>query len=99
MEAWRSDDCVGGNGCEESSRFLWSPSAVLLKRPKQPWRQNLLHNQCAQLLKLILLVRGNQRIIVINILGIYKLEGDGRSNRYSPIGNEGYRQPTLARPN
>jgi hypothetical protein len=53
----------------------------------------------AQLLKLILLVRGNQRIIVINILGIYRLEGDGWSNRYSPIGNEGYRQPTLACPN
>jgi amino acid transporter len=31
------------------------------------WWQNLLHNQRAQLLKLILLVRGNQRIIVINI--------------------------------
>ena len=31
------------------------------------WWQNLLHNQRAQLLKLVLLVRGNQRIIVINI--------------------------------
>ena len=31
------------------------------------WWQNLLHNQRAQLLKLLLLVRGNQRIIVINI--------------------------------
>jgi hypothetical protein len=31
------------------------------------WWQNLLHNQRAQLLKLILLLRGNQRIIVINI--------------------------------
>jgi len=31
------------------------------------WLQNLLHNQRAQLLKLLLLVRGNQRIIVINI--------------------------------
>jgi hypothetical protein len=28
---------------------------------------NLLHNQRAQLLKLLLLVRGNQRIMVINI--------------------------------
>jgi Amino acid permease len=31
------------------------------------WWQNPLHNQRAQLLKLLLLVRGNQRIIVINI--------------------------------
>ncbi len=31
------------------------------------WWQNLLHNQRSQLLKLLLLVRGNQRIIVINI--------------------------------
>jgi amino acid transporter len=31
------------------------------------WWQYLLHNQRAQLLKLLLLVRGNQRIIVINI--------------------------------
>jgi len=31
------------------------------------WSQNLLHNQRAQLLKLLLLVRGNQRIMVINI--------------------------------
>ncbi len=31
------------------------------------WWQNLLHNQKSQLLKLMLLLRGNQRIIVINI--------------------------------
>jgi amino acid transporter len=31
------------------------------------WWHNLLHNQRAQLLKLLLLVKGNQRIIVINI--------------------------------
>lgn len=31
------------------------------------WWQNLLHNQRAQMLKLLLLLRGNQRIIVINI--------------------------------
>ncbi len=31
------------------------------------WWQNLLHNQRSQLLKLLLLLRGNQRIIVINI--------------------------------
>jgi hypothetical protein len=31
------------------------------------WWQTLLHNQRAQLLKLLLLVRGNQRIVVINI--------------------------------
>jgi amino acid transporter len=33
----------------------------------QHWWQNLLHNQRSQLLKLLLLVRGNQRIFVINI--------------------------------
>ena len=31
------------------------------------WWENLLHNQRVQLLKLLLLVRGNQRIIVVNI--------------------------------
>jgi len=31
------------------------------------WYQNLLHNQRANVLKLMLLVRGNQRILVINI--------------------------------
>jgi hypothetical protein len=31
------------------------------------WWENLLHNQRVQLLKLILLLRGNQRIIVVNI--------------------------------
>jgi amino acid transporter len=31
------------------------------------WYQNLLHNQRANLLKLLLLMRGNQRILVINI--------------------------------
>ena len=31
------------------------------------WWENLLHNQRAQLLKLYLLVRGNQRIVVVNI--------------------------------
>ncbi len=31
------------------------------------WWENLLHNQRVQLLKLFLLVRGNQRIVVINI--------------------------------
>jgi hypothetical protein len=31
------------------------------------WWQTPLHNQRAQLLKLLLLVRGNQRIMVINI--------------------------------
>jgi amino acid transporter len=31
------------------------------------WYQNLLHNQRANLLKLLLLLRGNQRVLVINI--------------------------------
>jgi hypothetical protein len=31
------------------------------------WWENLLHNQRVQLLKLILLLKGNQRIVVVNI--------------------------------
>ena len=31
------------------------------------WWENLLHNQRVQLLKLILLLRGNQRLVVVNI--------------------------------
>ena len=31
------------------------------------WWENLLHNQRVQLLKFLLLVRGNQRIVVVNI--------------------------------
>jgi amino acid transporter len=31
------------------------------------WWENLLHNQRVQLLKLLLLVRGNQRVVVVNI--------------------------------
>ena len=31
------------------------------------WWENLLHNQRVQLLKLLLLLRGNQRIVVVNI--------------------------------
>ncbi len=31
------------------------------------WWENLLHNQRVQLLKLMLLLKGNQRIIVVNI--------------------------------
>jgi hypothetical protein len=33
----------------------------------QHWWENLLHNQRANLLKVLLLVKGNQRILVINI--------------------------------
>ena len=31
------------------------------------WWENALHNQRVQLLKLLLLVKGNQRIVVVNI--------------------------------
>ena len=31
------------------------------------WYENLLHNQRANLLKLILLVKGNEKVVVINI--------------------------------
>jgi hypothetical protein len=31
------------------------------------WWENLMHNQRAQLLKLLLLVKGNQGIVVLNI--------------------------------
>jgi hypothetical protein len=31
------------------------------------WWENLLHNQRVQVLKLMLLMKGNQRIVVVNI--------------------------------
>ena len=31
------------------------------------WWENLLHNQRVQVLKILLLLRGNQRIVVVNI--------------------------------
>ena len=33
----------------------------------QHWWENLLHNQRVQILKLLLLLKGNQRIVVVNI--------------------------------
>jgi hypothetical protein len=39
------------------------------------WWENLLHNRRADLLKVILLVRGNQRIVVINIPWYLDKEG------------------------
>ena len=41
------------------------------------WWQTPLHNQRAQLLKLLLLLRGNQRIIVINIPWYLYVAGPG----------------------
>jgi hypothetical protein len=31
------------------------------------WWENLLHNQRVQVLKILLLLKGNQRIVVVNI--------------------------------
>jgi hypothetical protein len=42
-------------------------AVLVLELVVKHWWQTPLHNQRAQLLKLLLLVRGNQRIIVINI--------------------------------
>jgi hypothetical protein len=44
-----------------------SGSVKPLPRSVRHWWQTPLHNQRAQLLKLLLLVRGNQRIVVVNI--------------------------------
>jgi hypothetical protein len=45
------------------------------------WWQNLLHNQRAQVLKLLLLVRGSQRIVVVNVPFYLSEPGDRRSPR------------------
>jgi hypothetical protein len=42
-------------------------AVVLPELVVRHWWENLLHNQRVQLLKILLLVRGNQRIVVINI--------------------------------
>ncbi|HEV2464762.1 MAG TPA: APC family permease, partial [Acidobacteriaceae bacterium] len=47
-----------------------SPRQVAVLVPElivRHWWENLLHNQRANLLKLLLLLKGNQRILVINI--------------------------------
>jgi amino acid transporter len=42
------------------------------------WYQNLLHNQRASLLKFLLLVKGNQRVLVINIPWYMELHTDAK---------------------
>jgi amino acid transporter len=42
-------------------------AVVLPELVVRHWWENLLHNQRVQLLKILLLVRGNQRIVVVNI--------------------------------
>jgi hypothetical protein len=42
-------------------------AVVLPELVVRHWWENLLHNQRVQLLKFLLLVRGNQRIVVVNI--------------------------------
>ena len=42
-------------------------TVLLPKLVVNHWWENLLHNQRVQLLKLLLLLRGKQRIIVVNI--------------------------------
>ncbi len=42
-------------------------AVILPELVVQHWWENALHNQRVQLLKLLLLVRGNQRIVVVNI--------------------------------
>jgi hypothetical protein len=42
-------------------------AVVLPELVVRHWWENLLHNQRVQVLKILLLVRGNQRIVVINI--------------------------------
>ena len=42
-------------------------TVVLPELVVRHWWDNLLHNQRVQLLKLLLLLRGNQRIVVVNI--------------------------------
>jgi len=42
-------------------------AVVLPELVVRHWWENLLHNQRVQLLKILLLVKGNQRIVVVNI--------------------------------
>ena len=42
-------------------------AVILPEMVVQHWWENLLHNQRVQVLKLLLLVKGNQRIVVVNI--------------------------------
>ena len=59
-----SDGLHPGAGGEKSGRKV----AVLLPElVVRHWWENALHNQRVQLLKLLLLVKGNQRIVVVNI--------------------------------
>ena len=52
----------------EEQRFQHRQVAVLVPElVVRHWYENLLHNQRANLLKLLLLLRGNQRIFVVNI--------------------------------
>ena len=54
----------GGSRIENPGRKI----AVLLPElVVRHWWENLLHNQRVQLLKLLLLLKGNQRIVVVNI--------------------------------
>ena len=53
---------------EEEKRYADRHIAVLVPElVVRHWYENLLHNQRSNLLKLLLLVRGNQRILVVNI--------------------------------
>ncbi len=53
---------------EQMRRFPHRQIAVLVPElVVRHWYENLLHNQRANMLKIVLLVRGNQRIMVINI--------------------------------
>ena len=59
-----ADGLHPGAGGEESGRKV----AVLLPElVVRHWWENALHNQRVQLLKLLLLLKGNQRIVVVNI--------------------------------
>ena len=48
--------------CEDARSACWCRNLVVLH-----WWENLLHNRRADLLKVILLLRGSGRIIVINV--------------------------------
>ncbi len=57
-------DYILGAECESATHNVCVLVPELVVRH---WWENLMHNRRADLLKVILLVRGNRRIVVINI--------------------------------
>ena len=58
---------AGTAGTLRVGTFQSVAARILPELVVRHWWENLLHNQRVQLIKLLLLIRGNQRIVVVNI--------------------------------